>query len=189
MPVAFPNSFQNQLKLMEHEKCPSPEVVKTVSKKRLPTQTKRLLPDLAAVKQSVTFHERVTVYLVPHALELDDDEFAASWYQKDEFQTIRQDMHAAVKALSNGTFTSDNDDQCKRGLEPRTKQGSRRRRIKKQYARVSVLEEQERQRSLGINNPEALRKAYIHGCQDSRETAVAFGQADAEAAALVYFLA
>mmetsp|Transcript_13784 Transcript_13784/g.32067 ORF Transcript_13784/g.32067 Transcript_13784/m.32067 type:complete len:195 (+) Transcript_13784:83-667(+) len=193
MPVAPVSSYQKQFDLLLPNNCPSPEVEKCqVPKNELVEEKACSLPFIETEEEtpkSVRFFQKVTIRLIPDADDLSDEEYKAVWYRKHEFRRIRQEFQPTVTELTYGVYSGDDDEQCKRGLEYRTQEGARRRKTNKKNARIAVLEEQDRQRSLGIVDPVALRKASVAESYFCSEEASAFGTADAEDAALAHFSA
>jgi hypothetical protein len=75
---------------------------------------------------------------------------------------------------------------CTRGLEYRTKCGGRRRQQNKMNAMAAVLDEQERQRILGIDDDVTLSNVYIRSSAHCAEEAHALGMQDLNEAFTIF---
>jgi hypothetical protein len=86
-----------------------------------------------------------------------EDEKRNTWYSKEENLKRKADL----------SMESTNKDgkHCFRGLEGRSREGLRKRRLNRLCAWMSVFEEQERQRDLGIHTPMAIAIVYSFSVQ------------------------
>lgn len=93
--------------------------------------------------------------------ELSDDEYRSLWITAEEFMQSKQEYVAVIRMMMKtiGDFP-ETEDCCPRGLEFKTKDGSRRRKRIKQRACYAVLEEQDVQRDEGIHDPDFIAEIY-----------------------------
>mmetsp|Transcript_6990 Transcript_6990/g.15983 ORF Transcript_6990/g.15983 Transcript_6990/m.15983 type:complete len:198 (+) Transcript_6990:174-767(+) len=172
MPIAIAARNQNQFDLLEIQRCPSPELETSVPKK----------PE----RKTVTFYERVAVHVVTHYSDIEEEEdISQIWYKKSDFRNMRRDFAGTVHKISEGCYHGDSENECARGLEYRTKHGAQWRSINKRRARHAVLDEQSRQKSLGINDPDALKAVYMVQCNQSKSAAQKLGDSDSQVAKIL----
>jgi len=112
-------------------------------------------------KRRVTFKQVVAVRPIKHVDNMTDDELDDVWYNRDDFDGFKMSFLRIVKLLSSGAYLGDDENNCTRGLEGRTREGAFLRKANKYHGRQAVLFEQQRQRSLGINDENLISKAYI----------------------------
>merc|ERR1712232_858765 len=128
-----------------------------------------------AESRSVRFASEDDVQEIEHVNEITNDERLVRWFSKKEFSIIRLQYNLIAKKMNNSVciFSSNEDDEiiveqydengiitqpcdtfdesnptrkdCTRGLEHKTREGSRRRAFNKQNALDTVLLEQQRQ--------------------------------------------
>jgi hypothetical protein len=79
-------------------------------------------------------------------------------YSKADYVTMMAENHTTIQMMNSGTFGSRNF--CSRGLEGRTRLGSRRKLNIKRRARDAVLNEQQRQRDESIQDSEMISEVY-----------------------------
>lgn len=126
-------------------------------------------------RRSVQFKEKVSVRPITHVNDMDDDEIADVWYNKNDFARMKRSIAVTLKMLkmSNGVYA--------RGLEHKiTKAANLRRRANKMYALNAVLDEQDRQRSRGMINTEGLRHVFVMENLACRLAALQMGIQDEE---------
>eukprot|EP00540_Astrosyne_radiata_P004676 CAMPEP_0116843692 /NCGR_PEP_ID=MMETSP0418-20121206/12232_1 /TAXON_ID=1158023 /ORGANISM="Astrosyne radiata, Strain 13vi08-1A" /LENGTH=263 /DNA_ID=CAMNT_0004474479 /DNA_START=44 /DNA_END=836 /DNA_ORIENTATION=+ len=138
------------------------------------------------VEKSVSFSEVVNVFLTPHCNDMNDEEYFKTWYQEREFRNMKLECAQTVEEITMRIYDGDDENQCKRGLETRTKDGARRRTRNKRRARFAVLSEQQRQNSCGIQDDESLRFVYMKASHRSVAAAEQIGLADAMEALTIY---
>lgn len=135
---------------------------------------------------SVRFSPRVTVFNHIHVNDLTANEIASSWYAKEDYQQLRQDIKTTIRSMLNDPVRSRNDDPdyCTRGLEFKTPSESRRRRGNRQLAMASVLNYQESAWDSGEDfaNPNGLAKVYSFHTYISGREAHLMATLDARAA-------
>lgn len=112
-------------------------------------------------KRRVTFKQVVAVRPIKHVDNMTDEELDDIWYNRDDFDGFKMSFLRIVKLLSSGAYLGDDENNCARGLEGRTREGAFLRKANKYHGRQAVLCEQQRQRNLGINDENFISKAYI----------------------------
>jgi hypothetical protein len=129
----------------------------------------------------VSFDEMVVVKFCLHIEDYTDDEVRDSFYIHQESQRIRKDVKLIVKLIESDIFV-ENDVQCRRGLERKTKEGIRRRNERTINSREVVLKEQVRQRAQGDYDDDKISQAYKKMTRQSRNEAYLVGFSDAKVA-------
>ena len=82
-------------------------------------------------------------------------------YVQADYDTISVENKATIELMNNGGLQDHHKEHfCSRGLEARTRLGSRRRRNIKRRAQDAVLEEQTRQRYEDDEDPEMISEIY-----------------------------
>ena len=169
------NRFQQQ-KLLQPEGLTIVENVKRTVK---PTPKK-------SERRRVQFKETVAVRPIVHVDNMSEDDISAIWFSKADFDIMKKSFASTVRMLTFGEFSGDNDEHCARGLEFRTRNGALERRENKWNALNATLDEQDRQRELGISNELLLSQIYITENKHCRIAALNLGLRDAEQARLVH---
>ncbi|KAL3920616.1 MAG: hypothetical protein SGILL_003172 [Bacillariaceae sp.] len=121
-------------------------------------------------KKSVTFFGRIRFKHVKHIDDYSDKEYFAAWYVEEDLADIFQHCVETVRRMVSGNVLDEEDGFCSRGLEYKTPTGAKTRKANKSKGLRAVLDEQERQRALGINDPERISKLY-HKCGADSRTA------------------
>lgn len=134
----------------------------------------------------VQFKETVAVRPIVHIDNMSKEDISATWFSKNDFDIIKRSFASTVRMLTYGELSGDDDEHCARGLEFRTRNGALERRENKWNALNATLDEQDRQRELGISNDQLLSQIYITENKHCRIAALNLGQCDAEQARLVY---
>lgn len=113
-----------------------------------------------------------------------DDEAQAVWYDYDELEKISYTVFRSAQQLTNeqNQSTLEGSDDCIRGLEGMTVQGSLSRIIAKLKMDSAVLQEQKRQREQGLRDDEAIAKASFAESEKHAHKAIAVGLDDQDAA-------
>jgi hypothetical protein len=94
-------------------------------------------------RRSVVFHQAAdTIEFVMHFKEYSKEERGACWLNNKDMQAIKTNVKQVVDRMENNNNTN-MDDLCTRGLEWRTKAGSKRHRRSKMAARDALIVEQE----------------------------------------------
>jgi len=110
-----------------------------------------------------------------HVNDFDDDEYFNMWYQHDEYQVMREEIKETVSMISSGKYNGDNEKVCSRGLECHTQRNNN---VHKQRSVLAVLQEQIRQDSKGLCDPEAIRRVYVEQTHQCVEAARTLGEND-----------
>jgi len=130
-------------------------------------------------RHSVDFKPAAEPEQVKEVERVDDEARSMCWYSKDEYDIIKARNSLIVKMMKTGHFR-ESDDHSFRGLEHKLKQGFKQRRANKFNALNAVLEEQDRQMSMGVAEPEKIARKYRRVSLNAAETAFVVGQRDAE---------
>jgi hypothetical protein len=127
-------------------------------------------PSLEETKtqRTVKFHSRVRFKHIKHIDDYSDREYFATWYVEEDLQEIFDHCVDTVRKMVHGEILAEKNGYCPRGLEYKTPTGAKTRKQNKSKGIRIVLEEQERQRAEGINDPERLAKLYYKSAVDSR---------------------
>eukprot|EP00540_Astrosyne_radiata_P018581 CAMPEP_0116860966 /NCGR_PEP_ID=MMETSP0418-20121206/22745_1 /TAXON_ID=1158023 /ORGANISM="Astrosyne radiata, Strain 13vi08-1A" /LENGTH=168 /DNA_ID=CAMNT_0004495505 /DNA_START=56 /DNA_END=562 /DNA_ORIENTATION=+ len=117
------------------------------------------------------------VHFVLHANDYSDEEY--------NFKQMRKQFVETVTKVADGSYEGDNEDQCARGLEYRSREGALKRKENKLQGLQAVLEEQDRQYAESIEDDEALRYVYVANTRHCADEARRLGMHDAEEAAII----
>eukprot|EP00542_Grammatophora_oceanica_P016069 CAMPEP_0194042438 /NCGR_PEP_ID=MMETSP0009_2-20130614/14209_1 /TAXON_ID=210454 /ORGANISM="Grammatophora oceanica, Strain CCMP 410" /LENGTH=254 /DNA_ID=CAMNT_0038686281 /DNA_START=139 /DNA_END=903 /DNA_ORIENTATION=+ len=132
------------------------------------------------IRRNVTFNEEVYVQETKHINDMDDDEVDSIWYAREDYKQMKMNYMVTVRIMMSGRgIPQGNSDHCSRGLEYRTRDGARRRQMNKLNAITAVLDEQERQRIIGIESAIALMNVYVRTNVHCREASHKMGVKDA----------
>ena len=120
-------------------------------------------------RQRVRFNENVGVRTCLHVRDYTDQEYLNCFYRKKDYVGMKKDIEFTVRTMIAGRpLTSQ---QTFRGLESTCKENALHRRIVRAESVLSVLEEQNMQRKLGIEDHEAIRRVYssptVQACRGS----------------------
>mmetsp|Transcript_16568 Transcript_16568/g.25734 ORF Transcript_16568/g.25734 Transcript_16568/m.25734 type:complete len:250 (+) Transcript_16568:187-936(+) len=132
-------------------------------------------------RRAVRFADYPIWHEVYHFNDMTDEEMANTWYTHEEYQKIRASYHDIVRRMTSFDPRIDNEIESTRGLEHKTKEGSRRRKANKIGAIDAVLQEQDRQLLNGTRSTLAIASVYIREAQRAKESAKVKGVADADA--------
>ena len=120
------------------------------------------------------------VYDVLHVHDYTEEEKEACWYNKYDMRFFKKDAKAGATLLMMGGLSEDSTDYCRRGLEWRTPEGSRKRRQTRLTSIVAVLKEQDDLlEQYGHINDYDISQAYHSHTIQSRLEACARGVMDA----------
>eukprot|EP00539_Tryblionella_compressa_P015390 CAMPEP_0178853798 /NCGR_PEP_ID=MMETSP0746-20121128/22448_1 /TAXON_ID=913974 /ORGANISM="Nitzschia punctata, Strain CCMP561" /LENGTH=212 /DNA_ID=CAMNT_0020519655 /DNA_START=305 /DNA_END=943 /DNA_ORIENTATION=- len=128
---------------------------------------KRPLSPKPTESRKVSFFGSVRVQLIAGLDEFTEEEKAAAWYNRQDFDEIKRDRRATVKTMEQVNPRVDDAQQCYRGLEFKTRQGSKLKQWNVMESAMVVFDEQIQQMAAGRNDPEALSKAYHAATADS----------------------
>jgi hypothetical protein len=123
-----------------------------------------------AANRTVTFSEEVGVRGTINNEEYTREEKIATWLTGQEFDAMKAERRSTVKVMERINLSVDDGQHSFRGLEFRTREGSRRRQFNQVDATMAVMDEQDAQLQCGINDPERLAHVYIicsSHCQDN----------------------
>ena len=149
-------------------------------------------------KKRVTFNSRVRVRPALHRKDMTTKEIRQCWYNREEITAVKQENArtiVAAKGLGKGTNQNTKDKEqsdlgdqqlCMRGLEGRTKEGSRKRRTNKKNGLTTVLHVQH-ENSNNQDKDEAIRGAFITINRRSRIEAYGTALADQVTALQIHF--
>ena len=112
-----------------------------------------------------------------------NEEIHASWYNKSDYKNFKRSVLTTLKLNRAGELPKGggNDEHTMRGIECRTREGAAEHKAVKAQVKTAVLEEQQRQQSQGVSDPELLallaqqitadqqHQAFIHGMCDELE--------------------
>jgi hypothetical protein len=134
----------------------------------------------------VAFKGTVSVRPITHVKDMPQEMIRTIWYDKKDFEQIKKGFAPTVRIMSQIDPNIDDEEHCSRGLEYRTRVGANARREQKWNALNAVLDEQDRQREMGICNTDLLCQIYLTENLLSRLNALQLGKQDEEAARIVY---
>jgi hypothetical protein len=112
-------------------------------------------------KRRIRFNEEMNeTRLIPHVDELEASEVFATWYEKTDYDIMKQSFIPTIRKMMKGDKIEETNADTIRGLEFRTRPGAIRRQHNKLQAMHAVLEEQERQKINGHLNDDQLADVY-----------------------------
>lgn len=125
------------------------------------TPPKSCRPILRVKKRTRFALSNNEVFPIPHINDMCDEEVLAIWYEKIDYDKIKQDIIPIVKRIMKGEKIEENNEMTIRGLEYRTRKGAIRRQHNKVEAITAVLDEQDRQIELDIFDADLISKVYL----------------------------
>jgi hypothetical protein len=132
--------------------------------------------------RSMSFSSKIEVVPVPHANDLSEEEFAATWLNEDDYKQIKQTYKATARMMMRGeVFPEDDEHMCSRGLESKTKSAGHPRHHQKNRVSMSLLKAQDFQRREGLYDPLYLAELYAEYSRSDCLLAEARGILDEEA--------
>lgn len=130
-------------------------------------------------KRRIHFNEAMNeTRLIPHIDELAESEILAIWYEKTEYDVMKQSFIPTIRKMMKGDTIEETNEDTVRGLEFRTRPGAIRRQHNKLQALHAVLEEQERQKINGHLNDDQLADVYRSCASHCAEAAYLLGLQD-----------
>jgi len=127
----------------------------------------------------VSFARSVMHKEVRHINDFTSEEVSKLWMTAPDYQVVRKIVKTTVLKMMRGQIIPEDDEQfCSRGLEYRTKAGSKARSQTKLHARMAVLNEQDIQRDEGFEDPSFIAMVCMEASKASRDAARARGAAD-----------
>ena len=141
----------------------------------------------AGPKKCVSFNESVRARRIMTLDEYTEEECSATWFQAEEFSTIRQKIILLVRKVErDGAQLGADKKYCIRGLEGLLSERS----AKKQEARMrvqrAVLFEQDKQSFKGCISEEAIASSSIKESAESQLLAISTARKDQKEAEKVY---
>ncbi len=143
-------------------------------------------PDLKVVpkrgiSKSVRFCEDVLCHLVvPPLQELSKEDVHMIWYSNQEYTIIKDEIRNTLKLMTRKVPVVENGHVCYRGLEFRTKDGVRLKRMRRERAYDVVFGEQDRHNEEGRFNARLLSRKYEDVSDESRNEAFERAKDDAK---------
>lgn len=130
--------------------------VKEFSNHRVAQPKKR-----ARLGAAVSFAPTILLHEVPHLHDHSDEERREIWWRDDDFAMIRLKCLITVRMMEQmGSEFEETDGKTSHGLENFTSTRDETRRKRRRLAADAVLEEQVRQWSRDIHDPELISKSY-----------------------------
>jgi hypothetical protein len=126
----------------------------------------------------VKFNEFTTIREIQSLGEISDKELSDVWYNEDEYTEIKNHVTETMKKVSNGELLCDDDGWCLRGLEGRTKFGSKRRHNNKAKALEAVWSTQIALWKQRIDSPAIIAAAYKPHSTNAKYPAIARARID-----------
>eukprot|EP00977_Amphora_coffeiformis_P023467 scaffold13449_cov188-Amphora_coffeaeformis.AAC.2 len=137
--------------------------------------------DLIKVKKTVRIEvDSNEVFLVPHIDDMSEEEILTIWYDRPDYDLMKQSFIPILRKMMRGTNIEETDKETVRGLEYRTREGALKRQHNKVHSIHAVLDEQERQLSLGIHDVEKISEIYGGASQHCSMSARDLGEMDEE---------
>jgi hypothetical protein len=129
-------------------------------------------------KKSVSFSESARMKKHIHINNFTQEEIDACWFPEAERSQSRQEIDYTIELMTRGEDI-DASKYCTRGLECRTPQGAATKNQNKVDAWDTVMDEQDRQFSIGIIDIDSLSMAYIQSSRSCQVSAAAMASLDA----------
>lgn len=134
-----------------------------------------------AMRRKIRWSSQVRVQEIRHLNNISETERDAVWMSPVDYKLIKNMAKTTVLMMMAGEYIDDEDpDFCTRGLEFRTRKGSKIRSGNKLRARSAVLNEQDLQREEGFHDPEFIAMAALDVSYECREQAKKRGEQDAQ---------
>jgi hypothetical protein len=127
--------------------------------------------------KSVSFSRRVQVKRTLVIWQYSVKEFRACWYSSDEYNMMKREVKYTVRKMEKKR-NFDEEKLCSRGLEAKTKEGSKRRWSRKKEGIGTVLDEQHEQIKFGVQNEHRIADVYQNGVHDCKVSAYLRGASD-----------
>lgn len=124
--------------------------------------------------------EKNEVFDVPHIDDMSDQEIATIWYDRPDYDAMKQSFIPIIKKMMRGAKVEETESETIRGLEFRTRDGALKRQHNKIQSIHSVLDEQDRQLALGIHDVEKISEIYRETSQHCKCSARDLGEMDEE---------
>lgn len=145
-------------------------IVSTISQQAEDKQAKK--------RAGVTFNETVAVRPISHFSNMTLREIRKTWYSHSEMTAIKRNLIANISDMAIMGQPKDSSEFTVRGLECRTRHGSKQRQENKLNAIEAVLQAQSAQRMSGISEPDGIRHAYLQHSERCLVLAQIYGVRD-----------
>lgn len=129
-------------------------------------------------KKSVSFSESARMKKHIHIKNFTQEEIDACWFTEAELSQSRREIDYTIELMTRGEDI-DASKYCTRGLECCTPQGAATKTQNKIDAWDSVMDEQDKQFSTGINDIDSLSMVYIQSSWSCQVSAAAMASLDA----------
>lgn len=137
--------------------------------------------DLIKDKKTVRVDlDRNEVFPVPHIDDMTDEEVWTIWYDRPDYDQMKQSFIPIIRKMMRGGRVEESDSETTRGLEYRTREGALKRQHNKIESIHAVLDEQERQVSLGVHDVDKIAEAYVEVFRHCVLSARDLGEMDEE---------
>lgn len=165
-----------------YEDRPDEDPVTTNSPPGLAEGTKKSsVPTKNVRRRKIRWSGQVRVQEIRHLNNMPESEREAVWMSPIDYKLIKNMAKTTVLMMMAGEHIDDEDpDYCTRGLEFRTRKGSKIRSANKLRARSAVLNEQDLQREEGFHDPEFIAMASLDVSFECREQAQKRAEQDAK---------
>jgi|Transcript_13606 hypothetical protein len=139
----------------------------------------RVPPDFSSIiapkgvqkRKSVSFSPNESIRGTLHLKDITATELQRAWYTMDEVKSMKRSSRKLAIELSKTATDDANNTECFRGLEGKTTQGLRRRKMTKATARNAVFLEQCRQWNCGIVDSNLMADEYFEYTESSSSAA------------------
>jgi hypothetical protein len=111
-------------------------------------------------KRMLKFSADVTCRTALHINDFTCEEIEACWYNGDDVELSRNEAQSIICLMEKGETLVKEDKGCTRGLEPFTSSGSHCKQVNRDFARSTVLGEQDRQCNQGLRDENELSRLY-----------------------------
>ena len=112
-------------------------------------------------KRQLKFSRDVVCQPGLHINDYSFEEKTACWYNDYEIDAFRNEARSIICMMEKGeTIVREDKKDCTRGLEPFTATGSLWKQLNRDFARTTVLSEQERQFRRGLRDEYQLSRLY-----------------------------
>ena len=128
--------------------------------------------------RTISFAQQDVIHAVLSLAEYAHEEIQLCWFTRAEYNSFKRNALATLNLNRSGELSPNDPEHTMRGLECRTRECTEGRRVARWQATMIVLNEQARQRNLGIRDPEALSEAYHNISWHSMYDAHTQGMAD-----------
>lgn len=125
----------------------SPNISPEYSKKQVSTKNTKHYNEKSQdhqlkARRLVRFVPLVRVFKVEHRNQMSEEDCRSIWYRRNEVEAIKLNMRITVQKLDAGMAMEENDEFCIRGLEFRTREGQRKKDLRRKGSIAAVLNEQ-----------------------------------------------